>query len=70
MCVYVCVWAQLQNEFIDFKGQSERATAKRTDGRGSSAWFVLLMMCGWLARKKPNKKKPKNSPAFSMKIPK
>jgi len=48
------VWAQLQNEFIDFKGQSERATAKRTDGRGSSAWFVLLMMCGWLARKEPN----------------
>jgi len=64
------VWAQLQNEFIDFKGQSERATAKRTDGRGSSAWFVLLMMCGWLARKEPNKKNQRIPSALSMKIPK
>jgi len=58
----MCVWAQLQNEFIDFKGQSERATAKAKDEKGKKFRLVCFADDVWMARKKKKKNEKENSP--------
>lgn len=66
----MCVWAQLQNEFIDFKGQSERATAKAKDEKGKKFRLVCFADDVWMARKKKRKTRKRIPLATLMKIPK